>query len=84
MSTLGGWVQIGNEANIAKESQAAVTGPSNINGGDEVIAGYNSNNFNNVSAMRTRLAALSAYYTTAVLNTMSFNDMVYAMRVLGP
>ena len=84
MSTLGGWVQIGNEANIAKESQAAVTGPSNINGGDEVIAGYNSNNFNNVSAMRTRLAALNAYYTTAVLNTMSFNDMVYAMRVLGP
>ena len=81
---MSGWVQIGNEAGIAKESQAGVNGPSDINGGDEVISGYNSNNFNTVAAMRTRLAALSAYYTVAVLNQMTFNDMVYALRVLGP
>jgi len=84
MSTLGGFVQIGNEANVAQSSQAAVTGPSNINGGDEVIQGFNSNNFNQLQAMRTRLAALNAYYTTAVLNSMTFNDMVYALRLLGP
>lgn len=82
---MSGFVQVGNEANIAMPSQAGVNGPSNINGGDDAIAGYNSNNFNTLSSMRTRLAALNAaYYTTAVLQQMTFNDMVYALRVLGP
>ena len=82
---MSGFVQIGNTAQIAKESQAGVSGPSNINGGDELLAGYNSANFDTLGAMRTRLAALSgAYYTTAVLNQMTWNDMVYALRVLGP
>jgi len=32
--------------------------------------------------MRTRLAAIdSGFYTTARLNTMTRNDMVYAVRV---
>jgi hypothetical protein len=84
MSTLGGFVQVGNTVGIAKESQAATTGPSDINGNDEVIQGYNSANFNTIQAMRTRLTALNAYYTTAVLNQMTYNDMVYAVRVLGP
>lgn len=39
------------------------------------------NNMTSVSAMRTRLAALDGtYYTTARLNNMTRNDMVYALR----
>lgn len=39
------------------------------------------NNMTSISAMRTRLAALNgAYYTTARLNNMTRNDMVYALR----
>lgn len=39
-------------------------------------------NYTSISAMRTRLAAISGTtYTTAVLDQMSVNDMVYALRV---
>ena len=35
-----------------------------------------------ISAMRARLAAINGtYYTAAVLNMMTVNDMVYAIRV---
>lgn len=81
---MSGFVQIGNTPNLTIPSQAGVNGPSNINGGDELLTGYNSSNFNTLAAMRTRLAALSAYYTVSVLAQMTYNDMVYALRVLGP
>lgn len=38
-------------------------------------------NYASISAMRTRLAAISgSYYTSALLDQMSVNDMVYAIR----
>jgi hypothetical protein len=38
-------------------------------------------NYSSVSAMRTRLAAANAgYYTTAKLNEMTVNDMIFALR----
>lgn len=40
------------------------------------------NNYDNVTDMRTRLTALSATsYTSARLDAMTKNDMVYALRV---
>lgn len=47
-------------------------------------ATLSSGDYSSISAMRTALAAssLSAYYTSAVLDRMTTNDMVYAMRVL--
>jgi hypothetical protein len=82
---VSGFVQIGNTPCITKESQAGVGGPSNINGGDDVITGFASPNFNTLAAMRARLTAINGtYYTTAVLVQMTYNDMVYALRVLGP
>ena len=82
---MSGFVQIGNTPSLTVPSQASTTGPSNINGGDDSIAGYGSPNFNSLSAMRTRLATINGtYYTTAVLAQMTYNDMVYALRVLGP
>jgi hypothetical protein len=39
-------------------------------------------NYASVSAMRTRLIAINpTYYTTARLNAMTVNDMVYALRL---
>lgn len=39
-------------------------------------------NYDNVPAMRTRLAAInSTYFTAARLNNMTANDMVYALRL---
>jgi hypothetical protein len=39
-------------------------------------------NYASISALRTRLAAISGTtYTAAVLNTMTVNDMVYAIRL---
>lgn len=39
------------------------------------------NNMTSISVMRTRLAALNAgYYTATRLNSMTRNDMVYALR----
>lgn len=41
-------------------------------------------NFRDVNSMRTRLAAINGtYYTTARLDSMTDNDMVYALRVHG-
>lgn len=41
----------------------------------------NASNYVSVSAMRTRLAAVNAgYYTTAKLDQMCVNDMVFALR----
>lgn len=39
-------------------------------------------NYGSVGALRTRLAAINGtYYTAARLNTMSVNDMQYAVRL---
>lgn len=38
-------------------------------------------NYDNINVMRTRLAVINAaYYTAARLDTMSENDMIYALR----
>jgi hypothetical protein len=38
-------------------------------------------NMDSVSAMRTRLAALNpTYYTTAKLDAMTVNDMIFALK----
>ena len=38
-------------------------------------------NYTSVTAMRTRLAAIGGVYTTAELDRMTTNDMVYALRM---
>jgi hypothetical protein len=39
-------------------------------------------NYASISALRTRLAAANAYYTSSVLDVMSVNDMIYALRTI--
>ncbi len=49
-------------------------------GGAAVLA--ESNNYDNLNDMRTRLTALDAgYFTAARLNQMTENDIVYALRL---
>lgn len=44
--------------------------------------GFDADNMDSISSMRTRLAAINgAYYTAAVLNSMTVNDCAYAIRV---
>lgn len=39
-------------------------------------------NYGSVANLRTRLAAINgAYYTSAMLDIMSVNDMIYALRM---
>lgn len=38
-------------------------------------------NYASISSMRTRLLAIGGVYTAAYLDTMTMNDMVYALRL---
>lgn len=41
-------------------------------------------NYSSIKSLKTRLQALNGtYYTNARINTMTKNDMVYALRSLG-
>lgn len=61
--------------NAAKTSQAARN--------DAVLDLGTRANYVDVGSLRTRLAAANgAYYTTARLNNMTKNDMVYALRTI--
>lgn len=52
--------------------------PANIDGDSELGTPAN---YVSITAMRTRLAAISGtYYTTAMLDSMTVNDMVFALR----
>lgn len=73
--------QIGNTMGVA-----AVKG-KNLNGGNDAQAGWTDGAAaaafdTGIGGMRTRLAAIDgAYYTADRLDQMSYNDMVYALRV---
>lgn len=60
----------------------AATGAVNLNGGTTFGAGLDIPALNDIDSMRARLAEIDAnYYTTAMLNTMTTNDMAYAIRL---
>ena len=58
------------------------TNKTNMNGGTGAPdLGLDIDNADNISVMKTRLAAIDGtFYTAARLNTMTFNDMVFAIR----
>lgn len=78
--------QIGNVIGVSTKAVNGGTNPTNINGGGnnapQASALDATLSFQSIATMRSRLTAINgAYYTAAMLNTMSFNDMVYAIRV---
>lgn len=75
--------QIGHNLGFAAASIGdSATNRSNMNGGTSTPpTGLDIDNMDNIAAMKTRLAAIDGtFYTTARLNTMTVNDMVYAIR----
>lgn len=78
--------QIGNVVGFATKSVNGGTNPTNINGGGNNAPQASlldaDLNFQSITKMRARLAAINGgLYTAAYLNTMTFNDMVYAIRL---
>ena len=54
----------------------------NLSGGTSAQTGFFDADLLDIDAMRTRLAAIDGtYYTAARLNQMSYNDMMYAIRL---
>lgn len=60
------------------------SGPNktNVNGGVSDQAGLDIDHLDSIASMRARLAAINGtYYTAAVLNQMTYNDLLYAIRL---
>lgn len=57
-------------------------GGKNLNGGDDGMAGHGSANYITLAARRARLTAINGtYYTAARLDTLTDNDINYALRL---
>lgn len=70
---------VGSGANATNLNGAGAA--SGANGADPQL-GFDADNLDSISAMRARLAAINGtYYTAAVLNMMTVNDMAYAIRL---
>lgn len=58
------------------------TSKTNLNGGYSDQAGLDLDHLDTIESMRARLTAInSSYYTAARLNEMTYNDLLYAIRV---
>ncbi len=76
--------QIGNIHGVAACDIGGVAKPSNFNGlaGTDMGAALDIDNADTITALRTRLTAISATtYSAAELDKMTLNDMVYAVRL---
>ena len=66
-------LDIGNELGVVDKRQPA--------GGKATTDIVEIANTKDVTTLRTRLAALSGYFTATRLDQMSTNDMIYALRI---
>lgn len=76
--------QIGNIHGVAAKSIGSGQEKTNQTGDSDgnVATAYKDADLLDVDAMRARLAVIdAAYYTSARLNTMTYNDMMYAIRL---
>jgi hypothetical protein len=73
--------QIGTLNGFAAANNGGV-GNVNMNGGISATDAFDIDTLDNVDRMRARLATVDAgFYTIRRLDTMTFNDMVYAVRM---
>jgi hypothetical protein len=77
--------QLGNRIGVAQIGPTANNRDVNTNGGTTFELGYDDDTMDTVSAMRAALLAVNGgvSYTAARLNTMTENDMVYALRCVN-
>lgn len=72
--------QIGNNSGVVLVGGHPQNGGASE--GDNLVIGNAAGDVRNIANMRTRLAAINgAVYTTARLDQMSANDMLYAIRL---
>lgn len=77
-----GYVEIGSGVEVAGINPAG----ANINGGDDIFAGYIGTaaaTFANMAGMRARLLALGGVFTAAYVDVLTYNDMAYALKISG-
>lgn len=76
--------QIGNQMGVAAAHTGAATQRSNMTGsntGPQNGFDDGSVNDDSIATLRARLAVINAgYFTAARLNSMTYNDMIYAYR----
>jgi hypothetical protein len=75
--------RIGNRLGVPAANVASGAQRTNMNGSNTSQLGEHPiTNLDSITAMRARLQAISAgTYTNAVLDTMTYNDMTYAIRL---
>lgn len=74
--------RVGNMAGIAGCNDLAGDNRSNMNGGTNMLVEYNDEDADNVFSMKSRLNTIDPNaYSQANLHTMTYNDMLYALRV---
>lgn len=75
--------RIGNNAGVTALNAASGTQRSNMNGDTTALGEHWDTDYASITALRARLAAIDAgFYTAQRLDTMTRNDMVYAVRRL--
>lgn len=74
--------QIGNTHGVTAAHAGDADTPTNLNGGDSIDTGYVDADLNSINAMKARLQTINAaYYTDDMLNSMTVNDLKYAIRL---
>lgn len=74
--------RIGNRMGVAALNSNSGAQRSNLNGSTSVQDEHDDTDYSDIAALRARLAAIDAgLYTSDYLNTMTYNDMVYAVRL---
>lgn len=74
--------RVGNRAGVAARNANSGQQNTNMNGSTSQLGEHEDTDYGSITALRTRLDAIdSGYYTPAMLDTMTYNDMIYAVRL---
>lgn len=74
--------RVGSLLGVPGVNNSSGTQRTNMNGSTGAQTEHALTNLGDISSMRARLAAIDGtFYTVARLNTMTRNDMVYAIRM---
>ena len=77
-------LEIGNRAGVTSVNVGGGTNPTNVNGGanNAPQTALDIPEDDSITALRTALTTIdSTFYSAARLNTMTKNDLLYAVRV---
>lgn len=74
--------RIGNLIGVAALNAESGQQKTNMNGSTTQGGAHYDADYNDITALRARLAAIDAgYYTAVKLDAMTYNDMIYAVRL---